>query len=68
MITINAIRRFWRDDRGMSFILVGISMLAFVAASSLAIDVGMMLTARTQAQTAADSGALAGVTALAFNN
>src|SRR4051794_2386015 len=63
-----AILRFWRDERGMSFVLVGISLMAFVAATSLAVDVGMLLTARTQAQTAADSGALAGATAIAFNN
>src|SRR4029079_7402248 len=65
---INPIRRFWRDERGMSFILVGVSLMAFVVASSLAIDVGMMFTARTQAQNAADAGALAGATALGFNS
>src|SRR5690349_3015740 len=65
---INAIRRFWRDERGMSFMMVGISLMAFVVACSLSIDVGMMFTARTQAQNAADAGALAGATALAFNS
>jgi hypothetical protein len=34
----------------------------------LAIDVGMLMTARAQAQTAADAGALAGATALVFNS
>ena len=41
--------------------------MAFVAASMLAIDVGMLMTARSQAQNAADAGALAGATALAFD-
>jgi Flp pilus assembly protein TadG len=36
--------------------------MAFFAASTLAIDVGMFMTARSQAQNAADAGALAGAT------
>jgi Flp pilus assembly protein TadG len=57
-----------RDERGMSFVFVGIGFLAFVAATTLAIDVGMFMTARSQAQTAADAGALAGATALVFDD
>jgi Flp pilus assembly protein TadG len=57
-----------RDERGMSFVFIGIGFMAFVAASTLAIDVGMFMTARSQAQNAADAGALAGATALAFND
>ena len=34
----------------------------------LAIDVGMLMTARNQAQNSADAGALAGATALLFDN
>ena len=34
----------------------------------LAIDVGMLMTARNQAQNSADAGALAGATALVFDN
>ncbi|MGE0445177.1 MAG: pilus assembly protein TadG-related protein, partial [Vicinamibacterales bacterium] len=52
----------------MSFIYVGLGFMAFLAASTLAIDVGMFMTARSQAQTSADAGALAGATALAFND
>jgi hypothetical protein len=52
----------------MGIIYVGLGFMAFVAASTLAIDVGMFMTARTQAQTAADAGALAGAVALAFNS
>jgi hypothetical protein len=52
----------------MSFVWVGMGFLTFFAASTLAIDVGMFMTARSQAQNAADAGALGGATALAFND
>lgn len=48
--------------------MIGFSLMALFAATMLAIDVGMLMTARTQAQTAADAGALAGATALLYNN
>jgi hypothetical protein len=57
-----------RDERGMSFAFVSIGLMTFMAASTLAIDVGMFMTARTQAQTSADAAALAGATALVFND
>jgi Flp pilus assembly protein TadG len=57
-----------RDESGMSFVFVGFSMMAFISASMLAIDVGMVMTARNQAQNSADAGALAGVTALVHDN
>jgi len=56
------------DESGFSLVFVGFGCLAFVAASMLAIDVGMLMTARTQAQNAADAGALAGATSLAFDS
>jgi hypothetical protein len=52
----------------MSIVWVGIGFMAFFAASTLAIDVGMFMTARSQAQNSADAGALAGATALVFND
>ena len=64
----NRLRHLGRDERGMSFIFVGLCCMAFVAATTLAIDVGMLMTARSQAQTAADAGALAGAGALVFDN
>jgi hypothetical protein len=42
--------------------------MAFFAATTLAIDVGMFMTARSQAQNSADAGALAGATALVYND
>ena len=52
----------------MSFVWVGIGFMTFFAASTLAIDVGMFMAARSQAQNSADAGALAGVTALVFDD
>ncbi len=57
-----------RDERGFSLVTVGFGFMGLFAASMLAIDVGMLVTARAQAQTAADAGALAGATALVFNS
>ncbi|HSL20290.1 MAG TPA: pilus assembly protein TadG-related protein [Vicinamibacterales bacterium] len=57
-----------RDERGMSLVFVGLGFMAFVAATMLAIDVGMLMTARSQAQNAADAGAHAGAVALAFDD
>ena len=65
---LKRLRELRRDERGMSFVFVGLGMIAFMAATTLAIDVGMFMNARTQAQTAADAAALAGVTALVYNN
>ena len=65
---LKRLRKLCGDERGMSFAFVGIGMMTFMAATTLAIDVGMFMTARTQAQTSADAGALAGATALVYNN
>lgn len=60
--------RIHRDERGMSFVFVGMGFMAFLAATTLAIDVGMFMTARSQAQNSADAGALAGAVALYFDD
>ena len=62
------LRHLRRDERGMTFAFVAISLTAFLAASTLAVDVGMFMTARSQAQNAADAGALAGAIALAYDD
>ena len=61
-------RRLRTDESGMSYVFVGMGMMAFLSASILAIDVGMLMTARNQAQNAADAGALGGAAALHFDN
>jgi Flp pilus assembly protein TadG len=65
---LNRIQRLRRDQSGMSYVFIGLSMMAFISASMLAIDVGMLMTARSQAQNSADAGALAGATALIFDS
>ena len=68
MTPMSRIQRLRRDQSGMSYVFIGLSMMAFLSASMLAIDVGMLMTARTQAQSSADAGALAGATGLVFNS
>jgi Flp pilus assembly protein TadG len=52
----------------MTYVFVGLTMMALLSASMLAIDVGMLMSARSQAQNAADAGALAGATALIYDS
>ena len=65
---VNRLHHLYRDERGMSAIWVGAGFMAFLSATTLAIDVGMLMTARSQAQTSADAGALAGATALVYDS
>lgn len=64
----NRIQHLRRDERGMSMVFVSVSFMALLSATTLAIDVGMFMTARSQAQNAADAGAHAGAVALVFNS
>ena len=65
---MNRIQRLRQSESGMSLVFIGLGMMAFISASMLAIDVGMMMTARSQAQNSADAGALAGATALLYDS
>jgi len=56
------------DEAGMSYVFVGLGLTALLGASMLAIDVGMLMTARNQVQNSADAGALGGAVALAFDD
>ena len=62
------LRRLRDDESGMSYVFIGLGLMAFLSASMLAIDVGMLMTSRNQAQNSDDAGALAGATALVFND
>ena len=62
------LRQLRDDEKGMALVYMAIGFMTFMAASTLAIDVGMFMTARSQAQNAADAGALAGAVALAKNS
>ncbi|HEV3483774.1 MAG TPA: pilus assembly protein TadG-related protein, partial [Vicinamibacterales bacterium] len=52
----------------MSYAFIGLGLMSMLGASMLAIDVGMLMTARNQAQNSADAGALAGATALFYDD
>lgn len=65
---MNRLHRLIRNEAGMSLVFVGMSLMALLSASMLAIDVGMLMTARSQAQNSADASALAGATALAYDD
>ena len=54
-----AIRRFRRDRRGGVFVLVAISLLAFMGAAALAVDLGSAYTLQARLQNVADAAALA---------
>src|SRR5215470_13279004 len=64
----NRLHRLARDERGFSLVYICVGFMAFLTATTLAIDVGMFMTARSQSQNSADAGALAGATALAFDS
>ncbi|HEX6464349.1 MAG TPA: pilus assembly protein TadG-related protein, partial [Vicinamibacterales bacterium] len=64
----NRLRRLAREEEGFSLVFVATGLLAFLAVSMLAIDVGMLMTSRNQAQNSADASALAGATALVFDD
>src|SRR5262245_2457756 len=48
-----------RPDRGSVIVLVVVAMIVLLGMGALAVDVGVLHTARAQCQNAADSGALA---------
>jgi Flp pilus assembly protein TadG len=62
------IQHLRRDERGIAYMYIGLGFMAFIGATTLAVDVGMLMTARSQAQNAADAGALAGAIALVYND
>lgn len=59
-----ALHRFTAgDDRGSVLVVVALGLLPLMSAMALAIDIGMLFTARAEAQRAAESAALAGASA-----
>jgi hypothetical protein len=52
----------------MFLVFVAIGFMAFMVCTTLTIDIGMLMTARGQAQNSADAGALAAAIALAKNS
>lgn len=60
-------RTFLRSRRGGTLVLVTLAMVVLLGFAALAIDVGVMLTARNQLQAAVDASALAGASGLLFD-
>jgi hypothetical protein len=56
-----------RSERGYVLVITAVGLMGFIGVGMLAIDVGMLMTARAQAQNAADAGALAAATSMAFD-
>lgn len=56
------------SERGAILIQVGLAILALTAFTMFVVDYGILWVSRSQAQNAADSGALAGAIALAFDD
>jgi Flp pilus assembly protein TadG len=54
---------FWNNEDGSAAALVAVSLTALVSIMALGIDIGMLFNARSEAQRAADSAALAGASA-----
>lgn len=57
-----------RAERGATMVIVALAMTALLGFLALAIDLGMLYTARSDAQRAADAAALAGASAFLDNN
>jgi Flp pilus assembly protein TadG len=55
-----------RDERGASLAIVAVGMTVFIGMAALAVDLGMLFTARSQAQRTADAAALAAASSLAL--
>lgn len=58
--------RLAADERGAVAIFVALGMAGFLGAAALAVDLGMLMTARSEAQRAADGAALAGAGSLIY--
>jgi Flp pilus assembly protein TadG len=58
------LRRFLKDEKGASMIMVAVAMVMIFAFAVLAIDLSLIQLAKTQLQNAADAAALAGATIL----
>ncbi len=55
-------------ERGVTLIIVALALTTLVILSAFVVDFGVLWLARAQAQSAADAGALAGATALVYDN
>lgn len=64
---MKGLRAKFRNEKGAAMALIAVSMVALLSAVALAVDVGMLVTARTEAQRVSDLAALAGAGILAVD-
>ncbi len=64
MTLFTKLRKLLRDDSGVTAALVAVSLTATVGMSAAAIDLGVLYSARSELQNAADSAALAAATTM----
>ena len=62
------LRKLREDESGLFLVFAGLGFMGFLVCATLAIDVGMFMNARSEAQNSADAGALAGAVAMVFDN
>ncbi|MGH7542226.1 MAG: pilus assembly protein TadG-related protein, partial [Gemmatimonadota bacterium] len=55
-----ALRRAVRDEQGATLVMVALGSLVLLSTLAIAVDMGMLLTARGESQRTADGAALAG--------
>jgi len=58
------IRNHVRDERGVTLVFVAVSLSVLLGMAALAVDTGLLLTARTESQRVVDAAALAGAGSL----
>ena len=59
--------KFRSTERGAILIVVAVALLVLVGFSAIVVDYGILWVSRSQAQAAADAGALAGAISIAAN-
>jgi hypothetical protein len=64
----STLARLRKNQRGMALAFVGVGLMALMGVTILSVDVGMLVTARNQAQNSADAGAFAGALSLVFDD
>lgn len=57
------LRRLWQDERGVSLAIIALTMTTLLSVLAFSVDLGLLYTARAEAQRAADAAALAGASA-----
>lgn len=55
-----------RDERGATAVFMALGMTVLLGSAAIAVDLGMLMTARAEAQNAADAAALAGAASLIY--